>query len=74
LLGITENQITQLEKKEQSALTISVYSPANGYVFFQLQSQQENTGFKTHIGYEQHEYAAKLPLMKVLMLHPLANP
>jgi Cu(I)/Ag(I) efflux system membrane fusion protein len=42
LLGITDNQITQLEKNGTLALTIPVYSPANGYVFFSEQSQQQN--------------------------------
>ncbi len=47
LLGITESQITQLEIDETVALTISVYSPANGYVFFNTQSSQENTTSKS---------------------------
>jgi Cu(I)/Ag(I) efflux system membrane fusion protein len=38
LLGITENQIAQLEKNGTVALTVSIYSPANGYVFFDGQS------------------------------------
>ncbi len=48
LLGITDNQITQLEKNGTVALTISVYSPANGYVFFSEQSQQQNAGTKNN--------------------------
>ena len=48
LLGITDNQITQLEKNETVALTIPVYSPANGYVFFSEQSQQQNAGTKNN--------------------------
>jgi Cu(I)/Ag(I) efflux system membrane fusion protein len=46
LLGMTENQITQLEKNGIVALTVSVFSPANGYVFFNTQSAQENTTSK----------------------------
>ena len=44
LLGITENQIIQLEKSGTVALTISVFSPANGYVFFTEQTAQQNSG------------------------------
>jgi len=44
LLGVTDNQITQLEKNGLVALTISVFSPTNGYVFFSEQSQQQNSG------------------------------
>lgn len=40
LLGITENQIEQLEKNGTVALTVSIYSPANGYVFFDGQSTE----------------------------------
>lgn len=48
LLGITENQIGQLEKKGAVALTVSVFSPSNGYVFFNAPSSQENnTGKNT---------------------------
>lgn len=43
LLGISANQIAQLEKKGTVALTISVFGPANGYVFFNMESTQENT-------------------------------
>ena len=46
LLGITDNQITQLQKNGTVSLTISVFSPANGYVFFNTQSAQENTAAK----------------------------
>jgi Cu(I)/Ag(I) efflux system membrane fusion protein len=48
LLGITDNQITQLEKNGTVALTIPVYSPAIGYVFFSEQSQQQNAGTKNN--------------------------
>jgi membrane fusion protein, copper/silver efflux system len=48
LLGLTDNQITQLEKNGTVALTIPVYSPANGYVFFSGQSQQQNSGTKNN--------------------------
>src|SRR5690606_28616018 len=34
LLGITKKQIAQLEKNGTVALTVSIFSPANGYVFF----------------------------------------
>ena len=46
LLGISENQITQLEKNGTVTLTVSVFSPANGYAFFNTQSAQENTTAK----------------------------
>ena len=46
LLGITENQITQLEKNGTVALSISVFSPANGYVFFMELTQQQNSDTK----------------------------
>lgn len=46
LLGISENQITQLEKNGTVALTISVFSPANGYVFFTEQTAQQNSDAK----------------------------
>lgn len=48
LLGVTDNQITQLEKNGLIALTISVFSPTNGYVFFSEQSQQPNSGTKNN--------------------------
>ncbi len=48
LLGVTDNQITQLEKKGIVALTVSVFSPANGYVFFSEQSPQPNSGTKNN--------------------------
>lgn len=48
LLGVTDNQITQLEKNGIVALTISVFSPTNGYVFFSEQSQQPNSGTKNN--------------------------
>ena len=47
LLGITESQLSQLEENGTVALSISVYSPVNGYVFFDAQSIQENTTSKT---------------------------
>ncbi len=47
LLGITENQIFLLEKNGTVALTIPVFSPANGYVFFNTQPTQENTTAKS---------------------------
>lgn len=46
LLGITENQISLLEKNGTVALTIPVFSPANGYVFFNTQPTQENATSK----------------------------
>lgn len=48
LLGITDNQITQLEKNGTVALTIPFYSPANGYVFFSEQLQQQNSSTKNN--------------------------
>lgn len=47
LFGITESQITQLEESGTVALIISIYSPANGYVFFNAQSFQANTTSKS---------------------------
>lgn len=38
LLGITENQITQLEKSKTATSTVTVFSPSNGFVFFDTQS------------------------------------
>ncbi|MDO9187081.1 MAG: efflux RND transporter periplasmic adaptor subunit [Bacteroidia bacterium] len=38
LLGITENQIKQLEEKGTVAFTVSIFSPSDGYVFFNEQS------------------------------------
>jgi Cu(I)/Ag(I) efflux system membrane fusion protein len=46
LLGITVNQILQLEKNGTVALTISVFSPANGYVFFDAQTTMGNAASK----------------------------
>lgn len=46
LLGITESQLSQLEKNGTVALIVSVYSPVNGYVFFDAQSIQENAKSK----------------------------
>lgn len=42
LLGMLENQIRQLENKGTVALAISVYSPTNGFVFFDTQISPEN--------------------------------
>jgi Cu(I)/Ag(I) efflux system membrane fusion protein len=47
LLGITKKQIAQLEKNGTVALTISIYSPANGYVFFNTPLTQENLSSNT---------------------------
>jgi membrane fusion protein, copper/silver efflux system len=47
LLGITENQIALLEKNGTVTSTVSVYSPANGYVFFNAPSAQENSTAKS---------------------------
>ena len=43
LLGVTENQIDNLEKSGTVTLTVSVYSPANGYVLYDLSSVGEST-------------------------------
>lgn len=43
LLGITDNQISQLEKNGTVAKTVTVYSPANGYVLFDAEAIN-NTG------------------------------
>lgn len=43
LLGITEQQISTLENKGTFAQSISVYSPASGYIFFNSETQP-NTG------------------------------
>ena len=43
LLGITEQQISQLENKGTFAQSISVYSPTSGYILFNSESQS-NTG------------------------------
>lgn len=42
LLGMLENQIRQLENKGTVALAISVYSPTNGFVFFDTETGPEN--------------------------------
>lgn len=42
LLGITRKQIEQLEIRGTVALTISIFSPANAYVFFNSPLTQEN--------------------------------
>lgn len=42
LLGMHESQIQQLEKKGTVSLAIGVYSPANGYVFFDTQAKPDN--------------------------------
>lgn len=49
LLGITENQIEQLEKNGTVDLTIAVYCPANGYVFFEEQLPQQNSETKNAV-------------------------
>lgn len=38
LLGITDNQISQLEKNGIVAFTVSIFSPSDGYFFFNEQS------------------------------------
>lgn len=38
LLGVTDDQIKQLEKVESVAATISVFSPSDGFVFFDTQT------------------------------------
>lgn len=38
LLGITENQITQLESSKNITSTVTVFSPSNGFVFFDTQT------------------------------------
>lgn len=43
LLGITEQQISQLESKGTFTQTISVFSPASGYILFNSETQT-NTG------------------------------
>lgn len=48
LQGIADNQISQLEKNRTVALTVSVFSPENGYVFFSEQSQQQNSDAKNN--------------------------
>ena len=49
LLGITENQIGELEKNNAVALTLSLYSPANGYVIYDspAASESNSTEFST---------------------------
>ena len=42
LLGMLEDQIRHLEKKGIVAVSLTVYSPANGYVFFDTQTNSEN--------------------------------
>ncbi len=42
LLGITENQITQLEKSGNVAFTVSFFSPSDGYVFFNEQVKNKS--------------------------------
>lgn len=43
LLGITENQISQLEKNKTFTQTVTIYSPADGYVIFNTEAKS-NTG------------------------------
>jgi Cu(I)/Ag(I) efflux system membrane fusion protein len=38
LLGLTDNQITQLEKNKMFTQSISVFSPSSGYIFFNAKS------------------------------------
>ncbi len=40
LLGITENQISGLEKNGKVARSVSVFSPSDGYVFFKMPGAQ----------------------------------
>ncbi len=47
LLGITEIQISELENTGEIDLTVSVFSPTGGYVFFKTQSQSESTPEKS---------------------------
>ena len=42
LLGITENQIGQLEKAGKVAFTISVFNPSDGFVFFNTGSSENS--------------------------------
>lgn len=42
LLGITDSQIIQLERNGMVAAAISVFSPANGYVFFNVPASQRS--------------------------------
>lgn len=44
LLGISEDQISQLENKGTFTQTITVYSPANGYIIFNNESAGMKTG------------------------------
>ena len=46
LLGISKEQIKQLEKDGKFILSISVFSPSNGYVFFSKQTMNENMNSK----------------------------
>ena len=46
LLGITEQQISALETKGTFAQSISIYSPASGYILFNSETQN-NTGSET---------------------------
>lgn len=41
LLGITDNQISLLEKNETFAQTISLYSPSDGYVLFNSETRSD---------------------------------
>ncbi len=47
LLGISENQIAQLEKNDIVELTVSIFSPANGYVLYDSQSPNMSTESKS---------------------------
>jgi len=46
-LGISENQIAQLEKNDIVELTVSIFSPANGYVLYDSQSPNMSTESKS---------------------------
>ncbi|CAN5483808.1 hypothetical protein BH10BAC6_BH10BAC6_16910 [soil metagenome] len=46
LLGITKNQIVQLEKNGTVATTITVLSPSSGYVFYGQQTAQQGNAQK----------------------------
>ena len=43
LLGISKTQITLLEEKGKVAMTVTVFSPASGYIFFDSPSTQKKS-------------------------------
>lgn len=51
-LGMTDGQITQLEKSRKFAQTISIYSPASGYIIFndEVNSSQKESDDKNTMG------------------------